>query len=125
MLLVLGFGWANGPEGGCSELSRGQVPWNPSEPENRTHQVHIELPLEVRAHLVLHPVDLPKGEYPLAENSPGFVRVGFIAYDLERNHKQRDEEVVSGGTVSSNKPRLQPLQEVESSKGHGECEPCV
>ena len=32
-----------------------------------------ELPLEARAHLALHLVDLLKGEDPLADNAPGLV----------------------------------------------------
>ena len=64
-------------------------------------------------------VDLPKGKPRLADNAPGFVRVGVIRYDLRSSHECRDEEVVSRGTASDNRPRLQPLQETESSKGHG------
>jgi hypothetical protein len=83
----------------------------------------IELPLEVRAHLPLHLVDLPKGEHTLTDDTPGLVGVGVIAYDLGGNHKRRDEEAVPGGTASGDEPGLQSLQKVESGKGHGGREP--
>jgi hypothetical protein len=79
----------------------------------------IELPLKVGTHLALHLVDLPKGKHTLTNNTPGLVGIGVIAYDLGSNHECRDEKAVSGGPASGDESRLESLQQIESSKGHG------
>ena len=79
----------------------------------------VELPLEVGTHLALHLIDLPKGEHALPDNAPGLVGIRVIADDLGSNHECGYEEAVPGGTASGDKPRLQSLQKIESSKGHG------
>jgi hypothetical protein len=79
----------------------------------------VELPLQVGTHLALHLVNLPKGKHTLTNDAPGLVGISIIADDLGSNHECRDEETVAGGTASSDKPRLESLQQVESSKGHG------
>jgi hypothetical protein len=81
--------------------------------------LNVQLPLKVGAHLPLHLVDLPQSEHTLTNDAPGLVRVGVIADDLGSNHERRDEEAVSRGAARGDEPRLQSLQEVESSKGHG------
>ena len=82
----------------------------------------VELPLQVRAHLELHLVDLPESEHTLTGDTPRFVGVSVIADDLGSNHKCRDEEVVPGGAARGNEPLLQSPREVESGKGDGGCE---
>jgi len=83
----------------------------------------VELPLEIGAHLALHLVNLPKSKHALTDNTPGLVGIGIIADDLGSNHECGYEEAVPGGTASGDEPRLQSLQKVESSKGHGGREP--
>ncbi len=47
------------------------------------HQrIDAELPLQVRAHLPLHLVDLLKCECPLTNNTPQLVRISIITYNL-------------------------------------------
>jgi hypothetical protein len=79
----------------------------------------VELPFQVGTHFALHLVNLPKGKHTLTNDAPGLVGISIIADDLGSNHECRDEETVAGGTASSDKPRLESLQQVESSKGHG------
>jgi len=79
----------------------------------------VELPFEVGAHLAFHLVNLPKGKHTLTNDTPGLVRVSIIADDLGSNHECRNEKAVAGGTASGDKPRLESLQQVECSKGHG------
>ena len=82
----------------------------------------VELPFEVRAHFTFHLVDLPKGKHT-TNDTPRFVGVSVIADDLRSNHERRDEEAVTGGTACCDEPRLQSLEKIESSKGHGGGEP--
>jgi hypothetical protein len=51
--------------------------------------------------------------------------VSIVADDLGGNDECRDEQAVSGGTVSGNEPRLESLQKIECGKGHGAREPHV
>ena len=50
-------------------------------------RLDIELPLQVRAHLALHLINLPEGKHSLTDNAPGLVGVGIIADDLGSNHE--------------------------------------
>ena len=43
---------------------------------------NIQLPIEILAHLAFHLVDLAELEHALADDRPGLVRVGVIAYHL-------------------------------------------
>ena len=94
-------------------------------PPNHSHEflecagLDIELPLQVGTHLPLHLVDLPKGKHTLTDDTPRLVRVSVIAYDLGSNHKSRDKKAVPGGPASGDESRLESLQKVECSKGHG------
>ena len=83
---------------------------------------NVKLPLQVRAHLALHLVNLPEGKHSLTDDTPGLVGVGVITDDLGSNHEGGDEQAVAGGTASGDEPRLQSLEEVECSKGHRGCE---
>ena len=49
--------------------------------------IYVELPLEVRAHLSFHLVDLPESEHALTHDTPRLVRIGVIADDLGGEHK--------------------------------------
>ena len=82
-------------------------------------RLDVELPFQVGTHLPLHLVNLPEGKHALTNNTPGFVGIGIIAYDLGSDHECRDEETVAGGTASGDEPRLESLQQIERSKGHG------
>jgi len=82
-------------------------------------RLDIELPLKVGTHLSFHLVNLPKGKHTLTNNTPGLVGVSIIADDLGSNHKCRDEKAVTGGTASGDESRLESLQQIECSKGHG------
>ena len=42
----------------------------------------VQFPVKVLAHLALHLVDLSELEHALADNRPGLVRVGVVAYHL-------------------------------------------
>jgi len=83
----------------------------------------VELPFEVGAHFSLHLVDLLEGKHAPTDDAPGLVRVCIVADDLGSNHEGGDEEAVPRGTACGNKPRLQSLQQIESSKGHGGHQP--
>jgi hypothetical protein len=51
-------------------------------------------PLEVRAHLALHLVDVLQRVEVLADDALRLVRVSVIADDFRGNHKRGDEEAV-------------------------------
>jgi len=65
---------------------------------------------QVRTHLTLHLVDLLEDKHALTNNTPGFVGIGIIVYDLGSDHECRDEEVVTRGTASGYEPCLESLQ---------------
>ena len=51
----------------------------------------VQLPLQVRAHLALHLVDLPEGEHTLADDRPRLIRIGVVADHLGSDHERRNK----------------------------------
>jgi hypothetical protein len=49
--------------------------------------IYVELPLEIRAHLSFHLVNLPESEHALTHDAPRLVRIRVIADDLGGEHK--------------------------------------
>ena len=68
------------------------------------HGLDDELLFQIGAHLVLHLVDLPKGEHALTNDTPGFVGICVIADDLGSDREREDEEAVPGGTACGGEP---------------------
>ncbi len=60
----------------------GKVVLDMSLKVTQRRRIDAELPLQVRAHLLLHLVDLPKCERPLTNNTPRLVRISIITYNL-------------------------------------------
>ena len=55
------------------------------------YRIHIQLPLQVLAHLPLHLVDLAQLKHTLRDDTPRLIRVSVVADDLGREHERRDE----------------------------------
>jgi hypothetical protein len=50
-------------------------------------RIDVEPPLQGEARLLLHPIDLPKREHTLTDNTPRLVRVCVVANYLRGKHK--------------------------------------
>ena len=57
-----------------------------------------------------------RGRHTLSNNTPGFVEVSIIAYDLGSDHECRVEETMAAGTMCGNKPCLKSLQGLDNKR---------
>jgi len=75
-----------------------------------------ELPLEIRAHLALHLVDLAKIEHALSDDGPRIVPVSVVADDFRCDHECRNKQSVTRGAAGCGEASLKALEEHECGK---------
>lgn len=82
-------------------------------------RVHIELPLEILAHLALHLINFPELEHALCHNAPRFVGVRIVTDDLACEHECGNEETVSRRSACGGEAGFQTLEKHEGGKRDG------
>ena len=71
--------------------------------------VYVQLPLQVTTHLALHLVNLPQGEYTLANDAPRLVGVSIVANNLGDGHKHGNEKAVTRQALCGEEASLEAL----------------